>query len=448
MPPVMQYFRAQRENGGQLIVADPRLTPTAKEAALHLRLTPGADAALANGLLHVLIRDGLIDAHYVQERTEGFEQVKAVAATYWPERVERITGVPEASLVRAARMLGHAKTAMVLTARGPEQQAQGVNNTLAYINIALALGMVGKPNSGYGCLTGQGNGQGGREHGQKADQLPGYRRIDDPAARKHVAGVWGVPDVAKMFNTSKGQYTALRDVNLDIQRGEFVSIIGHSGCGKSTLLSMAAGLERPTSGSLTLDGHPILGPGPDRGMVFQHHGLLPWLSVRSNVYEALDAVRPKDPRAQKEEQVDRALAMVGLAPHQHKRPSQISGGMKQRTAIARAFVVGPQLLLLDESFGALDALTRSSMQEELIRLWSYERASETVVMVTHDIDEAIFLSDRIVVMTNGPEAIIGGVVNVSLPRPREKRAMVHTEEYASLKDGLLYLLNGKVAHAA
>ena len=194
MPPIMQYFDAQRSNGGQLIVVDPRKTVTAQSAALHLRLTPGSDAALANGLLHLLIRFGYIDEEYVRERTEGFARVKASVNGYWPERVERVTGVPESLLTQAAHLLGQARTAMVLTARGPEQQAQGVNNTLAFINIALAMGLVGKTASGYGCLTGQGNGQGGREHGQKADQLPGYRRIDDPTARRHIATVWDVPE--------------------------------------------------------------------------------------------------------------------------------------------------------------------------------------------------------------------------------------------------------------
>lgn len=194
MPPIMQYFGAQQANGGQLIVVDPRRSATAQAATFHLRLTPGTDAALANGLLHILVRDGLVDTEYIQQRTEGFDQVKNVVAAYWPERVERITGVPEAQLVQAARLLGSARTAMVLTARGVEQQTQGVNNALSFINIALARGMVGRPYSGYGCLTGQGNGQGGREHGQKADQLPGYRRIEDPPARHHVADVWGIPE--------------------------------------------------------------------------------------------------------------------------------------------------------------------------------------------------------------------------------------------------------------
>jgi assimilatory nitrate reductase catalytic subunit len=177
-----------------MILADPRRSATAQAASLHLRLAPGTDAALANGLLHLLIRDGLIDRSYIEQRTEGFERVRAVCATYWPELVERVTGVPQAQLIEAARLLGEARTAMVLTARGPEQQAQGVNNALSYVNLALALGLPGKPNCGYGCITGQGNGQGGREHGQKADQLPGYRSITDPAARRHVASVWGFPE--------------------------------------------------------------------------------------------------------------------------------------------------------------------------------------------------------------------------------------------------------------
>ncbi|HYL98500.1 MAG TPA: molybdopterin oxidoreductase family protein, partial [Blastocatellia bacterium] len=194
MPPLMRYFDEQRANKGRLIVVDPRSSITAQRATLHLRLTPGSDAAVANGILHVLIREGMIDSGYIENRTEGFERVKSTVITYWPERVERISGVPEATLIQAARMLGTAKAAMVLTGRGPEQQSQGVNNALAYINIALALGKVGRPSSGYGCLTGQGNGQGGREHGQKADQLPGYRKIDDPAARRHIASVWGIPE--------------------------------------------------------------------------------------------------------------------------------------------------------------------------------------------------------------------------------------------------------------
>ena len=208
MPPMMQYFDEQRANGGRLIVADPRLTPTAQRADLHLRLMPGTDAVLANGLLHILIRDGMVDAAYLAERTEGFDRVRSAVATYWPERVERITGVAEAELTRAAHLLGEAWSAMILTGRGAEQQSQGVSNVSACINLALALGLPGRPNSGYGCITGQGNGQGGREHGQKADQLPGYRRIDDPEARRHVAAVWGV-DEADLPGPGRSAYELL-----------------------------------------------------------------------------------------------------------------------------------------------------------------------------------------------------------------------------------------------
>jgi assimilatory nitrate reductase catalytic subunit len=193
MPPLMQYFEAQRSRGGTLVVVDPRRTATAAWADEHLAIRPGTDAALANGLLHVLIRDNLIDPSFIRDRTDGFEEVRKIAAIYWPQRVEEITGVPEALIVDTARRFGTAARPMILTSRGPEQQSQGVNNTLAYINIALALGAIGRPYSGYGCLTGQANGQGGREHGQKADQLPGYRRIDDDTARAHMADVWGMP---------------------------------------------------------------------------------------------------------------------------------------------------------------------------------------------------------------------------------------------------------------
>jgi assimilatory nitrate reductase catalytic subunit len=214
MPPLMRHFEAQRANGGRSVVVDPRRTATARAATLHLRPVPGTDAALANGLLHVLVREGFVDRDYVRARTEGFDSVAGAVATYWPERVERLTGVPEAEILRAARILGPAGSAMVLTARGAEQQARGVENTLAYINLALALGLVGRPHSGFGTITGQGNGQGGREHGQKADQLPGYRRIDDPAARRHVAEVWGVP-VDQLPGPGKSAYEMLASLGDD-----------------------------------------------------------------------------------------------------------------------------------------------------------------------------------------------------------------------------------------
>jgi assimilatory nitrate reductase catalytic subunit len=192
MPPIMQYFNEQRRRGGRLIVADPRATQTARGSSLHLQLTPGTDAALANGLLHIATAQGLLDAEFIAQRTSGYEEVRRIAASYWPERVERLTGVPVNQLYQAANLIGRAQSAMILTARGPEQQSRSVENVLAFINLALALGKAGKPYCGYGCLTGQGNGQGGREHGQKADQLPGYRRIDDPADRAYIAQIWGV----------------------------------------------------------------------------------------------------------------------------------------------------------------------------------------------------------------------------------------------------------------
>ena len=194
MPPFMQYFEAQLKNGGSLIVVDPRKTPTASLATLHLQITPGTDSALANGLLHLAIKEGYLDREFIASRTTGFERVRIMSSHFWPDRVERITGISEKQLVRATRLLGEASSAMLLTARGPEQQSKGVENVLSFINLALALGKAGKPYCGYGCLTGQGNGQGGREHGQKADQLPGYRKIDNPAHRAYIASVWGIPE--------------------------------------------------------------------------------------------------------------------------------------------------------------------------------------------------------------------------------------------------------------
>jgi assimilatory nitrate reductase catalytic subunit len=192
MPPLMQYFEEQRRRGGKLIVVDPRASATAKAASLHLQLTPGTDGALGNGILNVAITRKLIDADFIAARTSGFDAVRRVVTSYWPDRVERITGVPARKIEEAAHLMAEAATAMVLTGRGPEQQSHGVDNVLAFVNLVLALGKAGKPFCGYGSLTGQGNGQGGREHGQKADQLPGYRRIDNPRHRAEIAAIWGV----------------------------------------------------------------------------------------------------------------------------------------------------------------------------------------------------------------------------------------------------------------
>jgi assimilatory nitrate reductase catalytic subunit len=208
MPPFGRYLTEQRQRGGTLIVIDPRATATARQAHLHLQPTPGTDLAIANGLLHIALTEGWLDRPYIAERTGGFDAVRRVAAAYWPARVERLTGVPVADLESAARTLARADRAIILTARGAEQHAKGVDTVSAFINLALALGLPGRPGSGYGCLTGQGNGQGGREHGQKADQLPGYRHIDDPAARAHVAGVWGV-DPASLPGAGLSAYELL-----------------------------------------------------------------------------------------------------------------------------------------------------------------------------------------------------------------------------------------------
>jgi assimilatory nitrate reductase catalytic subunit len=214
MPPVMQYFHEQKARGGSFIVVDPRATPTAAASTLHLQITPGTDSALANGLLHIAIKEGYVDRAFIAARTNGFELVRHATSSYWPARVERITGISEQQLQLAARLLGQAQTAMILTARGPEQQSHGVDNVLAFINLALALGKAGKPHCGYGCLTGQGNGQGGREHGQKADQLPGYRRLDNLAHRTFIAGVWGV-DEKDLPGPGRSAYEMLDAIGAD-----------------------------------------------------------------------------------------------------------------------------------------------------------------------------------------------------------------------------------------
>jgi nitrate/nitrite transport system ATP-binding protein len=257
-----------------------------------------------------------------------------------------------------------------------------------------------------------------------------------------------IREVQKTFAGARGPFLAIRDVNLSIRRGEFVTFIGHSGCGKSTLLNIVAGLHQATAGSVLVDGMAVQGPGPDRGVVFQSYSLLPWLTVYANVWEAVASVYEHTmTRREMEERVEAVLGAVGLWEHRKKHPPHLSGGMKQRVAIARAFAIEPKVLLLDEPFGALDALTRGSLQDELLSLWSHTRRIETVVMVTHDIDEAIYLSDRIVVFSNGPAATIAEDIPVTLPRPRDRRQMVHTTEYADLKDHLMERLIGGADHA-
>jgi len=247
------------------------------------------------------------------------------------------------------------------------------------------------------------------------------------------------------FQTMKGRFVAVTDINLDIERGQIVSIIGHSGCGKSTIMNAIAGMTFPTGGRVVLDGKEVKGPGPDRGIVFQNYSLLPWLTVYENIYQAVDAALRDLSKHEKKETVERYLRMVNLWEHREKYPKQISGGMKQRVAIARAFAIDPEVLLLDEPFGALDALTKASLHIELLKLWNLTHRSKTIFMVTHDIEEAIFLSDRIIVMNNGPAATIREVEEVHLPRPRNKKETVNQPEYIAVRERLLSLLMDKVA---
>lgn len=251
-----------------------------------------------------------------------------------------------------------------------------------------------------------------------------------------------IDHVGMEFKTKKGPFVALSDINMSIVQGEFVTLIGHSGCGKSTLLNLIAGLLLPSSGNLLCGGREIAGPGPDRGVVFQNHSLLPWLSCSGNVYLAVEKVfGATETKAQLKERTRAALALVGLSHAEQKLPGEISGGMKQRVGIARALAMQPKVLLLDEPFGALDALTRAHLQDELIKI--VEATKSTVVMVTHDVDEAVLLSDRIVMMTNGPSATIGDILTVDLPKPRDRLALAHEPRYHELRSNVLDFLYRK-----
>jgi nitrate/nitrite transport system ATP-binding protein len=248
-----------------------------------------------------------------------------------------------------------------------------------------------------------------------------------------------IEDVQMVFETRRGPFTALKDINLNIRGREVVALIGHSGCGKSTLLNLIAGLTTPTSGALLCAEREIAGPGPDRAVVFQNHSLLPWLTCYGNVYLAVERVFGRsEARAKLKERTERALALVGLTHALHKHPHEISGGMKQRVGIARALAMEPKVLLMDEPFGALDALTRANLQDELTRILA-EKGS-TCVMVTHDVDEAVLLADRIVMLTNGPAATIGEIVQVNLPRPRERLKLADSPEYLRCRSAVLKFL--------
>ena len=251
---------------------------------------------------------------------------------------------------------------------------------------------------------------------------------------------------AKMvFDTKKGKFTALTDINLTVKQGEFIALIGHSGCGKSTLLNLVAGLNEATDGILLLSEKEIKGPGPERAVVFQNHSLLPWLTCFGNVYLAVERVfGAKEPKAKLKERTQAAIELVGLGHAMHKHPNEISGGMKQRVGIARALSMQPKVLLMDEPFGALDALTRAKLQDELMKICEATKA--TTVMVTHDVDEAVLLADRIVMMTNGPAATIGEILEVKLPRPRQRLTLAHDPAYIDCRAAVLEFLYEKQAH--
>ncbi len=251
-----------------------------------------------------------------------------------------------------------------------------------------------------------------------------------------------------VFDTKKGKFTALTDINLRVGQGEFISLIGHSGCGKSTLLNLVAGLATATEGVLLLAEKEIKGPGPERGVVFQNNSLLPWLTCFGNVYLAVERVfGAREPKSRLRERTQAAIELVGLSHASAKHPNEISGGMKQRVGIARALAMEPKVLLLDEPFGALDALTRAGLQDELMRIVQETKA--TTLMVTHDVDEAVLLSDRIVMMTNGPAATIGEILDVDLPRPRDRLSLAVEPRYHHLRSQVLAFLYQKhLKHAA
>ncbi len=248
-----------------------------------------------------------------------------------------------------------------------------------------------------------------------------------------------ISHLTKSFPTASGKPAVIvRDFDFAIKKGEFVCLIGHSGCGKSTVLSIAAGLVPPTEGGVLIDDREIPGPGPDRGVVFQAPCLLPWMTAFENVMLGVSAVKPEAPRAERTEIVTRYLTRVGLGDAMHKRPAELSQGMRQRVGLARAFALDPKVLLLDEPFGMLDSLTRFELQQVLVDTWSADQ--KTALMVTHDVDEALFLSDRIALMTNGPEARLGGILEVPFPRPRDRAAVLEHPDYYTLREQLITFL--------
>ncbi len=251
-------------------------------------------------------------------------------------------------------------------------------------------------------------------------------------------------NVSKVYPTATGPYTVLDGIDMAVNQGEFMCVIGHSGCGKSTLLNMVSGFATPTEGQVILHGNRITKPGPDRMVVFQGYALLPWFTAYENVYLAVDSVKPDLPEREKKEITREHLAMVGLTEAAEKKILQLSGGMKQRVAIARALAIRPEVLILDEPFGALDAITKEELQEELLTIWNTQKC--TVLMITHDIDEALFLADRLVMMTNGPAAKIGEIMDIKFPRPRNREEIMEDPLYYDLRNQALDFLYSRFAH--
>lgn len=247
-----------------------------------------------------------------------------------------------------------------------------------------------------------------------------------------------IEDVSKIYPTPNGPYTVLDGINLTVHEGEFVCLIGHSGCGKSTLLDMVSGFRTPTEGEVRLQTKRITEPGPDRMVVFQNYSLLPWMSAFENVYVGIDSVWPDKSKAEKTAIAREHLALVGLTEAANKKPKELSGGMKQRVSIARALALRPQVLILDEPFGALDPITREELQEELLKIWQAHQV--TVLMITHDIDEALFLGDRLVMMTNGPAATIGEIITIPFARPRARTRITEDPAYYDLRNYALDFL--------
>lgn len=269
-----------------------------------------------------------------------------------------------------------------------------------------------------------------------------FTSYSNDTAQKGVVetGFLEIENLVKSYPSADGGESVILDnVNLTVGENEFISVIGHSGCGKSTLLKIVAGLEKATSGSVRLEGREIRKPGSDRMMIFQHYGLLPWLTVRENIRLAVDEVLKKATRAEKISIVNEHLAMVNLNAAADKYPDEISGGMKQRVGIARALAIRPKMLLMDEPFGALDALTKSKLQRQVLDIW--ENHKQAVMMITHDVDEAIYMSDKIVLMTNGPAAKIGEILEVPFAHPRDRAAMRESKEYYELRNHALNFLD-------